>query len=124
MFFSTYKSTRVLGPEFLKPQVIAMRRYVEGYLAKSWTVGAFLPLDHRILIVWGCFVQYQGRYTSWKTNYENTERTIMKRWGGLDGVRALSADDQLRARAYSDWETWQSLLLPRHLISKPEGYDA
>eukprot|EP00760_Papus_ankaliazontas_P016811 PhM_4_TR16868/c0_g1_i1/m.39585 len=125
MFFSPYKSSRVLGREFLSGQIIQLRRFVEGYASRSWGVGAAITPTNTPYLLWLCIViQYMSRYNQYCVDCEDVEKILIMRHGGtVDSVRQLSKEDQIRARSYIEMEKWACFMLPPHLKFKPEGYD-
>ena len=102
MLFSTYKSTRVVGNEFLRAPVLKFRAFIEAYCCRSWACGAHvIPTEIRWLISAAIVIQYMSRWNSWRVAQEDVEFTMIKRWGSVEEVRKLSKDDQIRVRSSS-----------------------
>jgi len=126
MFFSTYKSTRVLGNEFLRGPVLKFRAFAEGVYCRSWAAGAAnVPTEIRIFMAGAVVIQYMSRWNTYRIYSEDTEMKLIRRHGGsVASLRQLSPADQVRARAYVESELWSVFLLPPHLRNKPAGYIA
>ena len=126
VFFSSYKASRVLARDFLKPQVDRHRAIGEYILLRSWsgTLFGLLAGDCR----WFLFIGFNAYYIQRlmhtdKITEDETQRTIINRWGGtVEAVRQnLTPADLARARAYYHLETYGGPLAPTDLFKKPEG---
>lgn len=125
VFFSTYRSARIVGPGTLTPQVNKMRAYADNYFGRPWS-GSLqwaLPGDMRMWAVGISFIYFYHRWHNDHTlESDNYEKSLILRWGGsLDEVRKLSPQDQLRARHFVDTEKLYSSYGPKDAIIQPAG---
>ena len=111
----------------MRRAVLVWRGYLDAFIGRSWALGyLFIPTDHRVFICGSCIIHYISRWNLWRAEKEDVERTLIRRWGGSPEAvrRNLSKEDQIRARAYIEFESRKTLFLPLHLKEKPAGYDA
>lgn len=126
VFFSTYRSKRLVAPGLLIPQVNKARALADYYFGRAWS-GSLqwaLPGDMRMWAVGICFIYFYHRWHNDHTlEVDNYEKSLILRWGGsLEAVRRnLSPQDQLRARSFVDTEKLYSSYGPKDIIIQPAG---
>ena len=127
MFFSTYKSSRLLGRDAFRAPVMKLRGLSEYIGLRPWNSYFYfiLPGDVRILIV-GMTLMYFPRkwFVDHQDSSEYNDKSMIMRWGGtVEEVRKNlpSAADQVRAKMYWEFEKNHSFFLPKTWYVKPEG---
>lgn len=127
VFFSTYKVQRVLARDFLKPQVMAHRAWMEWLLYRPWmaALNNILLGDARYFLAIAFTCYYMARINIWKTTVEDEyQRVLINRHGGsVEAVRKnLSPADQARARAYIQYEQYVGSIGSKENYFRPEGH--
>ena len=126
MFYSTYKSSRVLSRDFGMSYVMKWRGLAEYVSNRPWNNWFYfiVPGDVRIIIV-GLTVSYFPR--KWFVDHQDigelANKTVLMRWGNsVEEVRKnLSPADQVRARQYHEWERVHAFFLPKNCFIKQDG---
>lgn len=125
-FFSTYRSSRLLGRNTCREQVLRLRAYTDYYFQRSWNGSLMwvIPGDMRL---WAAIIPMIYFVHRWHTDHtldaDGIEKALIMRWGGsVEAVRQnLSAEDQLRARSTCDIEKLYSAYGPKELLIQPQG---
>lgn len=126
VFFSTYRSSRLVAPNFFREQVLRMRAFGDYYFQRSWNGSLMwvIPGDMRL---WATIIPMIYFIHRWHTDHsldaDGVEKALILRWGGsLEALRKnLSAEDQLRARSTCDLEKLFSAYGPKDLLIQPAG---
>ncbi|CAG9575181.1 conserved hypothetical protein [Leishmania major strain Friedlin] len=125
VFFSTYRSKRIVAPGFLKGPVMASRAFCDYYFQRAWSgcVQWAIPGEVRF---WACgvpVIYFIHRYhNDHSLEPDFVEKAMIQRWGGsLEEVRKLSPQDQLRIRVFTDIEKLYSAYGPKEIIIQPPG---
>ncbi len=128
VFFSTYKSSRLVAKDAFKAQTLRHRCWGEYILHRSWagTLNGLVTGECRLWIVVAFALIYGQRFSHYtKMGRDENERNMINRWGGtLEEVRKnLSPADQARANAYYNRELYLAFMGPKDTFLKPEGMD-
>ena len=126
MFFSPYKSNRILGRDFLLKASINHRDRLMYFFARPWATGIWVYVtDARFVIgavtFWyGCQRIKHGR----SIEEDEFQRTTIKRWGdSVENVRKqLSPADQVRVRTCVQQEMYYGCMMPTWIRVKPAGH--
>lgn len=126
VFLSTYKSSRVVGPNLFKAGTLKARAFTDYYFNRTWNMQfAYIVFgEYRIWMVIAPFIYFFHRYHVDRIDsIESNEKVLIKRWGGsVDEVRKnLTPAEQLIARAYHDREKIHSFFAPKDFYVAPEG---
>ena len=126
MFYSTYKSSRVLSRDFGMTYALKFRGLAEYISNRPWNNWCYfiIPGDVRIIIV-GLSISYFPRkwFVDHQDSSELASKTVLMRWGGsIEEVRKnLSPADQVRARFYHEYEKHHAFFLSKNLYIKQDG---
>eukprot|EP00744_Colponema_vietnamica_P004747 GILI01007025.1.p1 GENE.GILI01007025.1~~GILI01007025.1.p1 ORF type:complete len:149 (-),score=34.85 GILI01007025.1:138-548(-) len=126
VFLSTYKSSRVLGPNAFKSGALKARAVSEYYFQRSWNMQfVFIVFgEYRLYMVLVPFIYFFHRWHVDRIDsIEETEKVLIKRWGGsVDAVRKnLTPAEQIISRAYHERERYHSFFAPTEFYVAPEG---
>eukprot|EP00796_Vickermania_ingenoplastis_P009310 gene9310-6549_t len=126
VFFSTYRSSRLVAPNAFRSQVLRLRAFADYHFQRSWNGSLVwvIPGDMRL---WATIIPMIYFIHRWHNDHtlevDGIEKALIMRWGGsVEAVRAnLSAEDQLRARSTCDLEKLYSAYGPKELLIQPPG---
>jgi len=124
VLISPYKSSRVLGADFLKGAVEKHKMFTFWTTARPWAHGILMWCgDVRILISVMTAYYYVGRYHVSRVAEDEYQRTMIKRWGNsLENVRMhLTPGDQVRVRTYIEYEQYKGVFLHKDEKFRPDG---
>lgn len=127
VFFSTYRSTRLVSPFFMQKNYLKVRAFADYYFQRTWngTLMWVIPGDVRLWVTCIPMIYFIHRWHNDHTlEKDGVEKALIMRWGNgsVEKVReTLSAQDQLRARSTCDLEKLFSAYGPKDLLIQPPG---
>ena len=124
VFFSPYKSSRILGKDTLMRATIRRRDLMMYYFARPWATGwMYYVTEARFVIAWVTGWYLVQRSFTATIEEDEYQRSTIRRWGNsVENVRRqLSPADQVRVRVNLEKEMYYGFFLPEWWKKKPEG---